>query len=277
MYIALNPTLTANRVSWPDFARLAARFGYGGVDVNLTKAMEVGADETKSLLSNLKLKPAVVGLPVEYRKEDADFQRDLPKLDEAAKFSRAIGCPRMGTWIMSSSPTPKTELRKVYLDRLRAICEGLAKHGVQLAIEFMGPLHIRKLHPHEFIYRMDEMLEFAKEIGPNAGLMLDSWHWHHAGGSIQDIIAAGRQRIVHVQAADAPALPPERIQDSERLMPGEGIIDFTAFFDALKKIGYDGGVSPEIFGRGLKNMLPEEGAKLGLDTTTAVMKKARVL
>jgi sugar phosphate isomerase/epimerase len=124
---------------------------------------------------------------------------------------------------------------------------------------------------------MDEMLAFAKEIGPNAGLMLDSWHWHHAGGTVQDIASAGKQRIVHVQVADSPQLPPDQIKDGERLMPGEGIIDFNAFFGALKKIGYNEGVSPEIFGRGLKNMLPEEGAKLGLTTTTAVMKKAHAL
>ena len=88
---------------------------------------------------------------------------------------------------------------------------------------------------------------------------------------------AGRDRIVHVQAADAPNLPPEQIRDNERLMPGEGIIDFNAFFGALKKIGYKGGVSPEVFGRGLKDMPPEEGAVLGLKTTTAVMKKAGTL
>ena len=277
MYISLNPTLTANRLAWPEFARVAFELGFLGVDVNLAKAMESGADDTKKLLSTTRLKPAIVGLPVEYKKEEEDFRHDLPKLDGAARFARAIGCPRMGTWIMSSSPTPKVELRKIYLDRLSTICEVLAKHHVQLAIEFLGPLHIRKLHPHEFIYRMDEMLAFAKEIGANAGLMLDSWHWHHAGGTVQDIIAAGKERIVHVQVADAPALPPEQIKDGERLMPGEGIIDFNAFFGAVKKIGYRGGVSPEIFGRGLKNMLPEEGAKLGLSTTTAVMKKARAL
>jgi sugar phosphate isomerase/epimerase len=60
-------------------------------------------------------------------------------------------------------------------------------------------------------------------------------------------------------------------------MPGEGVIDFKAFFGALKKIGYVDGVSPEVFGRGLKEMPPEQGAKLGLTTTTAVMKKAGVL
>ena len=183
----------------------------------------------------------------------------------------------MGTWLLPSSPTPKAELRKIYVDRLSAICEIIAKHHVRLAIEFVSPVHLRKLHPHEFIYRMDEMLELAKGAGPNAGLMLDSWHWHHAEGTTKDILAAGKDRIVHVQVADAPKLPPDQIKDGERLMPGEGIIDFNAFFDAVRKIGYTGGVSPEIFGRGLKDMPPEEGATLGLQTTTAVMKKARVL
>jgi sugar phosphate isomerase/epimerase len=59
-------------------------------------------------------------------------------------------------------------------------------------------------------------------------------------------------------------------------MPGEGIIDFPAFFRALQKIGYDANVSPEVFGRGLKFIPPEEGARLGLESTRAAMKKAGV-
>jgi sugar phosphate isomerase/epimerase len=82
---------------------------------------------------------------------------------------------------------------------------------------------------------------------------------------------------VHVQVADAPKLPPELIKDQERLMPGEGILDWKAFFGALKKINYTDGISPEVFGRGLKDMPPEEGAKLGLKTTTDVMRKVGVL
>lgn len=277
MYISMNPTLTANRVPWPEFARLATKAGFLGVDVNLAKAMEAGADATKALLAETRLKPAILGLPVEFKKDEAEFQQGIAKLPQAAQFASAIGCPRMSTWLLPSSPIPKPELRKTYVDRLRAICDVLARNHVKLAIEYVSPVHLRKLHPHEFIYRMDEMLDLAKDAGPNAGLMLDSWHWHHAGATTQDILAAGKDRIVYVQVADAPKLPPDQIKDSERLMPGEGIIDFTAFFGALKKIGYNGGVSPEIFGRGLKDIPPEEGAKLGLKTTTDVMKRARVL
>ena len=277
MYISLQSTLTAGRVPWPEFARLAAKLGYGGVDVPLSSAIEAGVEPTRALLRDLRLKPAVLGLPVEFRKDDAAFQESLVKLPEAARFAVAIGCPRMSTGIMSSSETPKAELRKQYLDRFRA-CNGiLAPLDVRLGLEFLGPLHIRKRFPHEFIWRMDEMLAFTMECGSHVGLLLDSWHWHHAGATARDIVTAGRSRIVHVQVADAQKLPPEEVKDSERLMPGEGVIDFKAFFEALKQIGYQDGVSPEIFGRGLKDMAPEQGAQLGLRTTAEVMKKAGAL
>jgi sugar phosphate isomerase/epimerase len=276
MYLSLNSTLVANRVPWPEFARLAARVGFGGVDVSTSGAMKEGLASTRSLLQELKLTPAVAGFPVEFRKDDATFRRDLSKLEEAAQFMAAIGCPRMSTYIMPSSERPKAEQRKIYLDRFRAAADILARSHVRLGLEFLGPLHLRKMFPYEFIWRMDEMLEFAQECGPAVGLELDSWHWHHAGASVRDIIAAGKEHIINVQVNDSPNLLPEKILDSERLMPGEGVIDLAAFFRALKEIGYQDGVSPEVFGRGLKDVPPEQGARLGLETTRAVMQKAGV-
>jgi sugar phosphate isomerase/epimerase len=211
MYVALNSVTIQGRVPWPAFAHLAHRAGYGGVDVNLGKALDEGVDSTRALLKELNLKPAALPFPVEFRKDDATFQEGLKALPRAAQFAAAIGCPRMVTWILSSAPTPKEELRKTLKQRFQAAAEILDKSKVRLGLEFLGPLHIRKAAPHEFIWRMDEMTEFAKEIGPNVGLLLDSWHWHHAGATAADILKAGKQRIVHVHLADAPKLPPEQI------------------------------------------------------------------
>jgi len=276
VYLSLNSTLVAGRVPWPEFARLAARVGFPGVDVSTSGAIKEGLEATRALLKQLKVTPAVAGLPVEFRKDEATFRRDLAKLEEAAQLVAAIGCPRMNTYIMPSSYRPKAEQRKIYKERLGAAANILARSHVRLGLEFLGPLHLRKMFPYEFIWRMDEMLEFAKECGPMVGLELDSWHWHHAGATVKDIIAAGKDNIVNVQVNDSPRLPPDQIRDDERLMPGEGVIDLVAFFGALKEIGYDEGVSPEVFGRGLKNMPPEEGARLGLESTRAVMRKAGV-
>jgi sugar phosphate isomerase/epimerase len=278
MYVALNSTLTAGgKLTWPEFARLAAKTGYIGVDVNLPQAIEAGLDATLALLGETRLKAAVVGLPVDFRKDDEAFKTGLKSLPEAAKFAASINCPRMSTWIMPSSPLPKEEQRKIYKDRLGACAAAIAPHGLRLGLENVTPVHLRKANPHEFIWRTDEMLEFAKELGPNVGLLLDSWHWHHAGGTARDIITAGKERVVHVQAADAPKLPPEDIRDNERLYPGEGIVDFATFFGALKRIGYTDGVSPEIFGHGLRQTPPEEGARTGLKWTQEIMRKYGVL
>jgi sugar phosphate isomerase/epimerase len=276
MYLSLNSTLVADRVPWPDFARLAAKAGFRGVDVSTSGAMKEGFQATRSMLEQLKLTPAVAGFPVEFRKDDTTFRRDLAGLEAAAQFVAAIGCPRMSTYILSSSELPKTEQRKIYKERFRVAADILARSHVRLGLEFLGPLHLRKLFPYEFIWRMDEMLAFAKECGPNVGLELDSWHWHHAGATAKDIIAAGRENIINVQVNDSPNLPPDKIRDDERLMPGEGVIDLVGFLGAIKEIGYEDGVSPEVFGRGLKNMPPEEGARLGLEKTRAIMRKAGV-
>jgi sugar phosphate isomerase/epimerase len=276
MYPALNGTLTAGRTPWPEFAFLAQKTGFPGVDVNLNTAMEHGAARTQDLLDRLKLKPAVVGLPVEFRKDQATFDKDFAKLERAAQFAAAIRCPRMTTWILPSSELPKAEQRKIYLERFRKCADVLMRSHIRLGLENVSPVHLRKRFPYEFIWRTDEMLEFTHECGPNVGLLLDSWHWHHAGGTTKDILAAGKQYVVHVQLADAPNLPPEKILDNERLMPGEGVIDLAGFLQALKKIGYQDGISPEVFGRGLKEMPPEEGARLGLSTTQAVMRRAGV-
>jgi sugar phosphate isomerase/epimerase len=276
MYLSLNSTLVAGRVPWPEFARLAAKVGFQGVDVSTSGVITQGLDATRSLLAETKLTPAVAGFPVEFRKDEETYRRDLTNLEAAAQVVSAIGCPRMNTYLLSSSERPKAEQRKMYKDRLRPAADILARSHVRLGLEFLGPLHLRKMFPYEFIWRMDEMLEFAKEVGPNVGLELDSWHWHHAGATTKDIVAAGKENIINVQVNDSPPLAPEIIRDDERLMPGEGVIDLVGFFRALKEAGYDEGISPEVFGRGLQALAPEEGARLGLETTRAVMRKAGV-
>src|SRR5947209_15251588 len=95
MFLALNSVLLNGRVKWPEFAELAARTGFPGTDVMLGPAMKAGADATNALLSQLHLRPAVLDLPVEFRKDDATFEDSLAKLDEAARFAAAIHCPRM--------------------------------------------------------------------------------------------------------------------------------------------------------------------------------------
>ena len=205
MFISLNPSLLAGgKVGWPEIARLAARLGYPGVDVSLGPAMKEGVNGTKALFEHLRLKPGVIGFPVDFRKDDETFKNGLERLPAAAEFAAGHRLPAHG-----------------HLDRfLERPAEGGAAGDLPEALprgggdpgalrtsgwgwSSSGPLHLRKQNPHEFIWRMPEMVEFAAECGPNVGLLLDSWHWHHAGATTADILAAGKARIVHVHVNDA--------------------------------------------------------------------------
>jgi sugar phosphate isomerase/epimerase len=128
-----------------------------------------------------------------------------------------------------------------------------------------------------FIWTLTETVALAKDSGPNIGAVLDAWHWHHSGCTVEDILAAGKSRIVQVHVSDARQMAPEEVCDSDRLMPGEGVINLVGFFQALQKIGYEDSISPEPLGRIPMDMTPEDAARLGLDTTSAVMRKAGVL
>ncbi len=280
MYVSLNGSLVNKpnqSLPWPDFVRLAGKLGYGGVDVSLGAARKDGVEATKALLADAKVKPGITNLPVQFAAADeAAFQESLKGLDEQAKFCAAIGLDRMMAVLGPGSPVPKEERHPFIKARLAPVAEILAKSNIRLGLEFLGPLMFRTRSPHTYIWTLNDTIALAKEIGPNIGVTLDIWHWHHSKGTVADILAAGKSRIVHIHASDAKEQPPEEVRDNQRLMPGEGIIDSLGFFQALKKIGYEDAVSPEPIGRVPAEMSPEEGARLGLETTLAVMKKAGI-
>lgn len=284
MFVSLNGAVTRG-VSGIDKAKLAAKVGYGGVDWDFGPMKTAGVDASKALFAELRIKPTIANLPMArplpFGGEQAVFQQALTQLADDAAFSAAIGCQKMMVVLPATSPIAKEEQRKIVRDRLAAISDVLQKSNVRLGIEFLGVQQFRMGRegappPIPFIWNLPEAAALAKDSGPNVGVILDVWHWHHSGSTIDDILAAGKDRIVHVHVSDAKAQPPEEVRDNQRVMPGEGVINLVGFFQALKKVGYDGGVSPEPLGRVPQEMSPEDGAKLALDTTLAVMTKAGV-
>jgi len=299
MFISLPPWAVARNVGWPEQARLAAKVGYAGIDWAFGPAKQAGVDATRALFAELKIRPTIVNLPMQMPLggDDATFTSRLPQLSEDAAFASAIGCRNFQLVLGATTPAgqSKEDRWKIVRDRLAALSGVLAKHDMRLGLEFLGPLVFRSGRggggrrggappdpaapppppPVAFVWTLPETIKLAAESGPNIGVTLDAWHWHHSGGTVADILATDRSRIVHVHVSDARQMPPEEVQDNMRLLPGEGIIDLGGFFRALVKIGYDGGVAPETIGPRIPDtMAPEESARLALEATTAVMRKA---
>ena len=284
MFISLPPWAVARNVGWPDQARLAARVGYAGIDWPFQPARQAGVGATRALLAELGIRPSIANLPIQNALggDEASFTAALPRLSDDAAFAAAIGCSAFQVVLPASAPTgqSKAERWKVVRDRLAAISGVLAKHGVRIGVEFLGPLVFRTRPGggEPFVWTLPETLKLAHESGPNVGVTLDAWHWHHSGGTAADVAAASAARIVHVHVSDARAMAPEAVQDDMRLLPGEGIIDLVGFFRALDRIGYRGGVSPETIGPRIPDtMPPEESARLALEATRTVMRRSGIV
>ena len=298
MFVSLPPWAVARNVGWPEQARLAARVGYKGIDWAFGPAKSAGVDATKILLAELGIVASITNLPMQnpLGGEDAAFQAQLPKLAEDAAFCQAIGCRRFMLVLpaVTVNSQSKDERWKIVQARLSAVSAVIEKHEMRLGIEFLGPLMFRRNRPRPgspppdpnappppppvpFVWTLPEALRLAEASGPSIGVILDAWHWYHSGGTLADIRAAKPERIVHIHVSDAKPMPPEDVQDNMRHLAGEGVIDLVGFFQALKAIGYQGGVAPETIGPRIPDgMPPEESARLALDATTAMLKKAGV-
>lgn len=212
-----------------------------------------------------------MSLPVEVRTDEAAFESTLPRLRNACVFAAGAGCRVATLGIPPSSEQPRAAQAKIYRDRLKQCCAILDEYSIRLALECLTPLHMRRAHPNEFFWHNTEMLDFGLSVSPHAGLIVDAWHWYHGGADPESIRSIPPERILDVHISDSPADPPEAIRDLERLLPGEGVIDFPLFFQLLQEKAHSGPVTVEVFARRLKEMSPADAARLAFEASRTVL------
>lgn len=263
--LSLHPSIVCWKLPWPALGELARQTGYDGAVLPRNQPTDLEAAAVPGIAVTSMM------LPVEVRRDHFAYEQSLSSLRPACALAAALGCRLASLSFPPSSEVPKPEQADLYKRRLQPVCEVLEKHSIRLAFECVTPLHLRRQHPYEFIHRFDEMLEFALSIWPTAGLLLDSWHWHHGGARISELEELPADRILDIHLADSAPLPPEDVRDLERLLPGEGVVDFAAFLGVLSAKRYSGALAPEIFGRGLDRMQPAEAAALAYGACSSVI------
>jgi sugar phosphate isomerase/epimerase len=103
----------------------------------------------------------------------------------------------------------------------RWLAEAAAKHGILMVMEFM---------PYRGMKTLAAALDMHRAVDhPNAKLLIDVIHLSRSGAGVADIAAIPDRSIIgHFHICDAPATPPERLEDKlkesreGRLYPGEG-------------------------------------------------------
>jgi sugar phosphate isomerase/epimerase len=259
---------------------LARRHGFESVFPDAGELARFTETEVQEVRASLKAAGLVFGaafLAVDFRKDEETFARGLGELPAYARALQRAGVRRTGTWLPPSSDTlTYLQYFKQTARRLREVARVLGERQVRLGLEYVGPRTAWTARRYPFLHTLAETRELIAEIGlGNVGLVLDSWHWYHAGDGAADVTALRNEDVVAVDLNDAPAnVPKEQQMDGARELPlATGVIDAAAFLKALAAIGYDGPVRAEPFNQGVRSLPREEAVAV----TARAMKSAFAL
>jgi sugar phosphate isomerase/epimerase len=169
---------------------------------------------------------------------DADRRRDAvaqlrSQLSVIAELGGA-GVLTPASWGMFSlrlppftPPRPPEEDRKVLLEALFELGEHAAREGVWLAVEALNR------YEDYMVNRLEQAVSLGEEVERVTGwssvrVCADLFHMNIEEDDLAAAIRAAGPRIAHVH-----------VDDTNRLQPGTGHMDFRSVFDALRAVGYD--------------------------------------
>ena len=244
---------------------LAARHGFESVATDggyLASLTDQRLEETMTSLRKNKLAFGAAGLPVEFRQDEIRFRDSMKGLPRFGAGLQRAGVTRAATWLMpcDAKLTYLQNFRQ-HTARLREVARVLKEHDVRLGLEYVGPKTSWSSRCYPFVHTMAELRELIAEINlDNVGLVLDSWHWWHAGDTADDILSLKGQDVIAVDLNDAPAgIPKDQLVDSRRELPcATGVIDVGSFLNALNQIGYDGPVRAEPVNEAVNKMSKDD-------------------
>lgn len=260
MRLAFHPTLVRGpRLGLRERAALAVACGYGALDCGYQELTPENAEALAAAGLTLGLVGGIVGgAPMAPAEE---FDRGLEGLAARAQAAAAQGARVTGMVLPNRSALGPRETHALVVERLRRVGGVLGEAGLALAVEFLGVRTLRPELPFPFCQEYAEFLALLEASGcANVGLLLDSYHWHAAGATRAEVAATPPHRILHLHINDCKPLPLGEIQDADRLIPGEGVIDLAGWFGAVAATGFTGCVAPEVLGPRLQGLTTEEAA-----------------
>jgi 2-keto-myo-inositol isomerase len=97
---------------------------------------------------------------------------------------------------------------------------------------------------------------------PRVGVLFDTAHYHVTPTKLSDFDADAVRWIKHVHVNDMPDKPADLThRDSDRVLPGGGVLDLREIIGALERNGYDGFFSIELFNADLWQLPAKEAAR----------------
>ena len=234
---------------------IAREAGYDGVEVRAERLLDA-PDELRAAAQVVRegevwsLNGVRIGL-----RQDGTLERDRleselrPRLEicRAMRAAYLLAVPPRLPGLATADAMPAIR------DGLTILRDRAAGDGIRIAFEFLGFF--------DCPIRTPDAAADAVEPVDGVELVLDSCHWHASGAGSLERYPVERLAMVHLN--DAPAKEPSRVEDADRLLPGEGVIALGALVRELARRGYRGPWSLETFNPTYWESDPLEVARRG--------------
>lgn len=222
--------LTALDLAPPNFIEAAAIAGFDGVGLRLLRVTDTTPGyplmDDPAMLRATRAACAATGLAV----RDIEFVKITPELDPGALRGLLDAGAELGARHLITAPYDPDLGRLA--SRLATIAEYATERGIGTVLEFF---------PWTDVPDLDTALRVVRLAGADIGVLVDSLHFDRSGSDLATLSAVPASRLPFAHLCDAPRQASYSEADllhtarAERLPPGEGDIDLSAFLNALPK------------------------------------------
>ena len=212
-------------VGFVERVRAAAGAGFDGMGLRAENYWAAGIDD--AVMRDIAEQHGVRILEVEYLTGwgTAADRDEAQQAKERTVFhmARTFGVRHLNAGLLERLPLDTVG------EEFAALCER-AGPDLTVALEFM---------PYSGVPDLATAWQIVRAV-PNAGLIVDGWHWARAGQQGADLDDVPAERIVSVQLCDVqaePMKPPRAESLGHRLPPGQGYGDIVGMVRALAEHG----------------------------------------
>ena len=239
---------------------ISTQAGFTALEVWAKKVDDYLATHSLSDLNALFVKHNLVPLALSSLEfiafRGSEYAQIQTRLHQLGKIAQTIGCP---TVVVVPSPSPDRYLSWAgtaaeYVNVLRDLSEIASLYNIKLSFEFLGFGWCSVRTPRA-------AFEIVQKVNrENVGLTVDAAHLYGGGGLMSELDQLDPRRIFAFHLDDLEDTPKEAISDGTRLMPGLGVVPLEEICARLKRIGFDGPCSVELFRPEYWNWDPEKVA-----------------
>jgi 2-keto-myo-inositol isomerase len=207
-----------------------------------------------------------IGFPEWVVDDDARRSKGLERAKQEMDMMAQIGGKRFAAPPAGATGLPKLELTKL-AERYRTLLEVGEQLGIVAELEVWGF--------SQNLGRLSECVAVAMETGHrNACVLPDVFHLYKGGSDLHGMRLLGPEAIQVLHMNDYPNDPPlEKIDDSYRMYPGDGVAPLSDLLQTLRRTGGRKVLSLELFNRKYWSEDALGVAKTGLARMKAIVAK----